>query len=233
MTKRVLVVGAGIGGLTAGSLLAKEGYDVTVLEAAAELGGCAGKYQRKPYLFPVGATLGMGLEPGGIHERVFRHLEKPMNLEPLERVMEMVHPAGKTDAIERFLGPHRVLRNLGHQRNVLARGQHRDQVVGLEHEADLVKPEAGELALSQSVDTPVGEPDLAAVDPVEATDGVEERRLAAAGGRRETHEASLPDLEADVVEALHLELALTVGLAHVDTAHSRHGHTFVMASTGS
>ena len=94
MTKRILVVGAGIGGLTAGSLLAKEGFDVTVLEAAAELGGCAGKYKRHPYLFPVGATLGMGLEPGGIHERVFRHLGKPMDLEPLKRVMEMVHPTG-------------------------------------------------------------------------------------------------------------------------------------------
>ncbi|MBT2583892.1 FAD-dependent oxidoreductase [Planococcus sp. ISL-109] len=94
MAKRVLVVGAGIGGLTAGSLLSKEGLDVLVLEASAELGGCAGKYKRYPYLFPVGATLGMGLEPGGIHERVFRHLGKPMDIEPLERVMEMVHPTG-------------------------------------------------------------------------------------------------------------------------------------------
>lgn len=94
LAKRILVIGAGIGGLTAGSLLAKEGYDVLVLEAAAELGGCAGKYKRHPYLFPVGATLGMGLEPGGIHERVFRHLGKPLELEPLVRVMDMVHPTG-------------------------------------------------------------------------------------------------------------------------------------------
>ncbi|MGM0898182.1 MAG: phytoene desaturase family protein [Bacillota bacterium] len=94
MTKHILVVGAGIGGLTAGSLLAKEGYEVTVLEASAELGGCAGKFKRHPYLFPVGATLGMGLEPGGIHERVFRHLGRPLELQPLERVMEMIHPSG-------------------------------------------------------------------------------------------------------------------------------------------
>lgn len=94
MAKRVLVVGAGIGGLTAGSLLAMEGYEVTVLEASAELGGCAGKYKRHRYLFPVGATLGMGLEPGGIHERVFRQIGKPFELEPLGRVMEMIHPSG-------------------------------------------------------------------------------------------------------------------------------------------
>lgn len=92
MGKRVLIVGAGIGGLTAGSLLAKHGMEVTLLEASAELGGCASKFKRKKLLFPVGATLGMGLEAGGIHERVFRFLDKPMPLEPLDQVMEMVHP---------------------------------------------------------------------------------------------------------------------------------------------
>ncbi|MCH4826701.1 phytoene desaturase family protein [Planococcus halocryophilus] len=91
MTRHVLVVGAGIGGLTASSLLAQDGWSVTLLEASSELGGCASKFKRHKYLFPVGATLGMGLEPGGIHERVFRYLGKPMSIEPLARVMEMVH----------------------------------------------------------------------------------------------------------------------------------------------
>lgn len=92
MARTVLVVGAGIGGLTAGSLLAKAGWPVTLLEASSELGGCASKFKRNHYLFPVGATLGMGLESGGIHDRVFRYLGKPLTIEPLERVMEMVHP---------------------------------------------------------------------------------------------------------------------------------------------
>ncbi|TWT25130.1 NAD(P)/FAD-dependent oxidoreductase [Planomicrobium sp. CPCC 101110] len=95
MKQKVLVIGAGIGGLTAGALLAKHGFEVTLLEASSEFGGSAGKFKRKSFLFPAGATLGMGLEPGGIHERVFRYLEKPMPLKPLETVMEMVHP-GKT-----------------------------------------------------------------------------------------------------------------------------------------
>ncbi|MDN7242665.1 NAD(P)/FAD-dependent oxidoreductase [Planococcus sp. N028] len=92
MNKKVLVIGAGIGGLTAASLLAKHGVEVILLEASSEFGGSAGKFKRHKYLFPVGATLGMGLEPNGIHERVFRYLEKPLPLEPLETVMEMVHP---------------------------------------------------------------------------------------------------------------------------------------------
>jgi C-3',4' desaturase CrtD len=92
MDENVLVVGAGIGGLTAASLLSKYGMNVTILEASSELGGCAGKFTRNKFLFPVGATLGMGLEENGILERVFRYLDKPFPLEPLETVMEMVHP---------------------------------------------------------------------------------------------------------------------------------------------
>ncbi|MFD1030141.1 phytoene desaturase family protein [Metaplanococcus flavidus] len=92
MPQNILVIGAGIGGLTAAALLAKNGDRVTLLEASSELGGCAGKFKRHKFLFPVGATLGMGLESGGIHERVFRFLGKPLPLEPLETVMEMIHP---------------------------------------------------------------------------------------------------------------------------------------------
>ncbi|MFD1862823.1 phytoene desaturase family protein [Planococcus chinensis] len=92
MPRNILVIGAGIGGLTAAALLAKSGEHVTLLEASSELGGCAGKFKRHKFLFPAGATLGMGLEKGGIHERVFRFLGKPLPLEPLDNVMEMIHP---------------------------------------------------------------------------------------------------------------------------------------------
>jgi len=89
--KQVVIVGSGIGGLTAGALLAKEGHQVTVLEAMTELAGCAGKYQRHPYLFAAGATLGMALEPGGIHDRIFRHLDISIPAERLNPVMDLHH----------------------------------------------------------------------------------------------------------------------------------------------
>jgi C-3',4' desaturase CrtD len=70
----VLVVGAGIAGLTAAALLAREGLTVTLLEAHHQSGGCAGTFRRGPYIFDVGATQVAGLEPGGLHTRLFDRL---------------------------------------------------------------------------------------------------------------------------------------------------------------
>ncbi|OKH18632.1 C-3',4' desaturase CrtD [[Limnothrix rosea] IAM M-220] len=72
--KTVAVIGAGIGGLTAGALLAKRGYDVTVYEQAAIAGGCASTFKRRGFTFDVGATQVAGLEEGGIHHRIFEEL---------------------------------------------------------------------------------------------------------------------------------------------------------------
>ncbi|QNG27241.1 C-3',4' desaturase CrtD [Synechococcus sp. HK01-R] len=78
----VIVIGGGIAGLTAAALLARHGLQVTLLEAHYQLGGCAGTFRRGPYTFDVGATQVAGLEPGGSHARIFKHL----NLEPPEAV---------------------------------------------------------------------------------------------------------------------------------------------------
>jgi C-3',4' desaturase CrtD len=72
---RVIVIGAGIGGLTAGALLAHRGYNVLVLDQAIVPGGCASTFKRQGFTFDVGATQVAGLEPGGIHHRIFSELE--------------------------------------------------------------------------------------------------------------------------------------------------------------
>ncbi len=74
-TRRVVVIGAGIGGLTAGALLARRGYNVLVLDQAVVPGGCASTFKRRGFTFDVGATQVAGLEPGGIHQRIFDELE--------------------------------------------------------------------------------------------------------------------------------------------------------------
>ncbi|KGG14668.1 MULTISPECIES: C-3',4' desaturase CrtD [unclassified Prochlorococcus] len=83
----VIVIGGGIAGLTAGALLAHEGYKVTLLESHIQPGGCAGTFTRGPYVFDVGATQVAGFEKGGIHERIFRHLKCPLP------VAEILDPA--------------------------------------------------------------------------------------------------------------------------------------------
>lgn len=69
----VAVVGAGIAGLTSAALLADAGLQVVALESHHQSGGCAGTFRRGPWTFDVGATQVAGLEPGGIHQRLFHH----------------------------------------------------------------------------------------------------------------------------------------------------------------
>lgn len=51
----MIVIGAGVAGLTAGSCLARHGFAVKVLEAAARTGGCCGDVQVHGYTFNQGA----------------------------------------------------------------------------------------------------------------------------------------------------------------------------------
>ena len=71
----VVVVGAGIAGLTSAAILSKSGFSVTLIESHTQAGGCAGTFKRKNYTFDVGATQVAGLEKGGIHSKIFDFLK--------------------------------------------------------------------------------------------------------------------------------------------------------------
>lgn len=77
-SRTVVVVGAGIGGLTAAALLAHRGYQVRVFDQAAVPGGCASTFKRRGFTFDVGATQVAGFEPGGIHHQIFSDLDMPL-----------------------------------------------------------------------------------------------------------------------------------------------------------
>jgi C-3',4' desaturase CrtD len=60
----LVVIGGGVGGLALAALARRQGLDVVLCEAHTRLGGCAGWFERGPYVFDAGATALMGLAPG-------------------------------------------------------------------------------------------------------------------------------------------------------------------------
>jgi C-3',4' desaturase CrtD len=79
-----VIVGAGVGGLTAGALLLKAGHRVTVLEAHVYPGGCAGTFYHQQYRFDAGATLAGGFSPGGPHARIAEILDLEWPVRPAD-----------------------------------------------------------------------------------------------------------------------------------------------------
>lgn len=93
----VIVIGAGIGGLTTAALLAHEGRSVLLLEGHIEPGGCASSFRRKrpdgsAYVFDVGATLFGGFQSGGAHDWVAQQLGVSFPAERLEPAMQVWLP---------------------------------------------------------------------------------------------------------------------------------------------
>ncbi len=83
-TPHIVVIGAGIGGLTTAVLLLQAGYRVTVLEAHVYPGGCAGTFYHQKFRFDVGATLAGGFSPGGPHARLAEMLGIEWPVKPVD-----------------------------------------------------------------------------------------------------------------------------------------------------
>jgi len=97
MTK-VIVIGAGIGGLTTAALLAKEGYDVTVMEAQTYPGGSASTYYHQGYRFDSGATVAGGFQPNGPHYLIGQMLDLDWDVHTYDPAW-VVHMPGRRIAL--------------------------------------------------------------------------------------------------------------------------------------
>lgn len=73
--KSVVIIGSGLGGLSCGVVLAKNGYHVTVLEQAAQVGGCLQCFYRKGAKFETGMHFIGSASEGQTLDLLFRFLE--------------------------------------------------------------------------------------------------------------------------------------------------------------
>jgi prolycopene isomerase len=80
--RRVIVIGAGLSGLTAAALLSKKGIDVTVFDNQYQPGGGCGIFKRGPYTFDQGVGMFYGFGERGFnpHRYVMDILEEPIEM---------------------------------------------------------------------------------------------------------------------------------------------------------
>jgi phytoene dehydrogenase-like protein len=93
MNHDVIIIGAGLGGLTAGAKLAREGKKVLLIEQHSRPGGCATTFKRGDYTLEVGLHEMDGPSPGDIKSRIFNELEVNGNVE-FVNVPEFYHFSG-------------------------------------------------------------------------------------------------------------------------------------------
>lgn len=84
--KRVVVIGSGLGGLSTGIVLARQGFDVTILEQGSQVGGCLQCFKRRGVTFETGMHFIGSAAPGQTLHRLLSDLEvyDQLQLSPLD-----------------------------------------------------------------------------------------------------------------------------------------------------
>jgi phytoene desaturase len=96
-----IVIGAGLGGLSAGAMLAKQGFKTLVCEHTSRVGGCCSSFEHEGYTFDMGASI---VEMAWIIDELFTRLGKKtsdyMEMVPIDPIYGFVTGDG-----ERFTYP--------------------------------------------------------------------------------------------------------------------------------
>ena len=73
--KKVIIIGSGLGGLSSGVILARNGYDVTVLEQGIQIGGCLQCFTRHGAKFETGMHFIGSAAHGQTLNKLMKYLE--------------------------------------------------------------------------------------------------------------------------------------------------------------
>ena len=109
----IVIIGSGLGGLSCGAILAKNGYCVTVLEQGAQIGGCLQCFTRRGVKFETGMHFIGSAAPGQSVNALLRYLEvadklRLSRLDPkgfdVVRIQDKVYPFanGRQEFIDTF-----------------------------------------------------------------------------------------------------------------------------------
>ena len=100
----VIIIGGGLGGLTAGAMLTKHGKKVLLLEQHYIPGGCATTFKRKDYIMEVGLHELDGLDEKDSKQEIFKFLEIDKHINFLPAAELYRYKSKDTD----FVFPHGV-----------------------------------------------------------------------------------------------------------------------------
>jgi phytoene dehydrogenase-like protein len=107
-TYDVIIIGSGIGGLTAGNYLARDGFSTLIIEQGPRPGGCATSFQRGGFSFDAAVHWIAQCGEGGVVHQILKELNLAEKIEfvrvypPLAVVTSRsryVIPAGKSEAL--------------------------------------------------------------------------------------------------------------------------------------
>lgn len=100
MKKKVIIIGAGLGGLSSGIRLQKDGYDVEIFEKLSMPGGKMHKIKEEGFTFDVGPTIVM---MPSVYEEIFKYAGKnPEDYIKLQKLTPMYDVYFKGDPYRHY-----------------------------------------------------------------------------------------------------------------------------------
>lgn len=87
--KKCIIIGSGLGGLSCGCILAKNGYDVTILEQETQIGGCLQCFRRGGVVFDTGMHYIGSADKGQALDILLRYLGVADNI-----TLDRLEPSG-------------------------------------------------------------------------------------------------------------------------------------------
>lgn len=87
----VIVIGAGVGGLTAGSIVARRGRKVLILEQSDGIGGCCSTFEKEGFRFDLGSSIVEEIQPIELaFEQLGTKFQDEVELIPCDPMMDFV-----------------------------------------------------------------------------------------------------------------------------------------------